>query len=107
MTLNRKNYTEDQTAELVNLYKNGSTPEALAEQFARSVKSVVAKLSREGVYIPKSDPKSQKATRTTKATLITKLEQEAQLEAGSLATLEKASKEALELLVSKLVFSND
>lgn len=106
MTTKTVNYTEEQTAELVNLYKNGSTPEALAEQFARSVKSVVAKLSREGVYVPKSDPKSKQA-KTTKATLITKLEQEAQLEPGTLQTLEKASKEALELLVSKLVFSND
>lgn len=98
------NYTEAQTTELVNLYKAGATPEALAEQFAHSVKSIVAKLSREGVYIPKAA--ATKAGRVTKADLIRKLENEAGAVEGQFATLEKASKEALEFLVAKLVFSN-
>ena len=53
------NYTPEQTAALVEAYKAGATTEALAESFGKSVRSIVAKLSREGVY--------QKKTYTTKA----------------------------------------
>lgn len=55
-------YTVEQTAALVEAYKAAPTVEtvtAFAEQFGKSVKSVVAKLSREGVY--------QKKEYTTKA----------------------------------------
>ena len=44
------NYTEAQTAELVQLYQAGETVEALAERFQKSVRSIVAKLSRQGCY---------------------------------------------------------
>ena len=57
-------YTVEQTAELVAAYKanpSADTVNAFAESFGKSVKSIVAKLSREGVY--------QKKTYTTKAGL--------------------------------------
>lgn len=47
------NYTEAQTAELVKAYTEKpekATVEAFAAKFGKTVKSVVAKLSREGVY---------------------------------------------------------
>lgn len=44
------NYTPEQTQALVEAYKAGKTVEALAESLGKSVRSVVAKLSREGVY---------------------------------------------------------
>lgn len=44
------NYTEADTLALVQRYQAGETVEALAEAFARSTRSIVAKLSREGVY---------------------------------------------------------
>lgn len=46
-------YTADQTVELVVAYKaapNKDTVDAFALKFGKTVKSVVAKLSREGVY---------------------------------------------------------
>lgn len=46
-------YTADQTAELLAAYVVESTPatvELFAEKFGKSVKSIIAKLSREGVY---------------------------------------------------------
>ena len=52
------NYTQEQTAKMVLDYQAGVTTEAIAEALGKSVRSVVAKLSREGVY--------QKKTYTTK-----------------------------------------
>ena len=55
------NYTEDQTTMMVSEYTanpSRATVEALAITFGKSVRSIVAKLSREGVYV--------KAERTTK-----------------------------------------
>lgn len=44
------NYTVEQTAQMVADYNQGTTVEAIAENLGKSVRSVVAKLSREGVY---------------------------------------------------------
>ena len=53
MTAAKTAYTAEQTAELVAAYKASSTAETVAtfaEKFGKTVKSIVAKLSREGVY---------------------------------------------------------
>ena len=88
-------YTPEQTALIVEGYKAGESVEALAEQVGKSVRSVVAKLSREGVYTSK-----QKATvaRVTKADRIRQIELAIGAAEGSLHTLEKASVEALQIL---------
>lgn len=55
------NYTDEQTARMLDEYSatpTRETVEALAVTFGKSVRSIVAKLSREGVY--------QKSERTTK-----------------------------------------
>lgn len=44
------NYTPEQTLKLVSDYQSGVTVETLAETLGKSVRSIVAKLSREGVY---------------------------------------------------------
>ena len=46
------NYTPEQTKAILDSYDNGngSTVEAIAEKMGKSVRSIVAKLSREGVY---------------------------------------------------------
>ena len=44
------NYTAEQTAKLVADYTAGVSVESLAQALGKSVRSVVAKLSREGVY---------------------------------------------------------
>ncbi len=53
------NYTAEQTASIVESYKAGEAVEAIALSVGKSVRSIVAKLSREGVY--------QKKERLTKA----------------------------------------
>ena len=58
-------YTAEQTAELVAAYKEAATAETVAtfaEKFGKSVKSIVAKLAREGVY-----KKAEKASGTAGA----------------------------------------
>lgn len=53
MTAKTVTYTAEQTAELVAAYSAASTAETVAtfaEKFGKSVKSIVAKLAREGVY---------------------------------------------------------
>lgn len=44
------NYTPEMTLSMVADYQAGVTKEQIAEKIGRSVRSVVAKLSREGVY---------------------------------------------------------
>jgi len=54
MTAKTVNYTAEQTAKMVSDYQSGVTVETIAESFGKSVRSVVAKLSREKVYIAKN-----------------------------------------------------
>jgi hypothetical protein len=54
MTETKINYTPEQTLEIVQAYQAGATVEQLAERVGKSVRSVVAKLSREGVYVAKT-----------------------------------------------------
>jgi len=50
MTEKTVNYTQEQTQSLIADYQAGVAIEQLAMQFGKSVRSIVAKLSREGVY---------------------------------------------------------
>ncbi len=50
MTAKTVNYTPEQTQKMVADYQAGVTVESMAEALGKSVRSVVAKLSREGVY---------------------------------------------------------
>jgi hypothetical protein len=50
MTAKTVNYTPEQTAKMVADYTAGVTVEALATELGKSVRSIVAKLSREKVY---------------------------------------------------------
>lgn len=54
MTAKTVNYTPEQTAKLVGDYQAGVTVEAIAQALGKSVRSIVAKLSREGVYKKKT-----------------------------------------------------
>jgi hypothetical protein len=54
MTAKTVNYTAEQTAKIVADYQSGVTVETIAETLGKTVRSVVAKLSREGVYKAKT-----------------------------------------------------
>jgi len=88
-------YTAEQTAKAVREYQAGVTVEAIAEAMGKSVRSVIAKLSREKVYVAKV---AAKGTRVTKAALISAIAVKFGVEGEALESLEKATKEALEIL---------
>ena len=54
MTEKTVNYTPEQTMSMVADYTAGVTVETIAQNLGKSVRSVVAKLSREKVYIAKT-----------------------------------------------------
>ena len=54
MTAKAVNYTPEQTAKMVADYAAGITVEAIATELGKSVRSIVAKLSREKVYKAKT-----------------------------------------------------
>jgi hypothetical protein len=93
-------YTAEQTSALVSGYKAGETVEALASTLGKSVRSVVAKLSREGVYKAKS--KAKGVERVTKAMLVASIAASTGATEESLESLEKATHEALELVAKAL-----
>jgi hypothetical protein len=93
------NYTTEQTQELVTRYQSGETVEQIAEVLGKSVRSVVAKLSREGVY----KPKTKNSVRTTKAMVIGQLESQLACEPGWCVGLEKCDKTTLDRLLFAVV----
>ena len=54
MTAKVVNYTPEQTAQMVADYQAGVTVETIAQNLGKTVRSVVAKLSREKVYVAKT-----------------------------------------------------
>lgn len=95
------NYTPEMTQDILARYALGESVETIAEVTGRSVRSIVAKLSREGVYVSKRSAKLAGAVaRVTKAELVQKIELAIGAEAGVLASLEKASSEALQILAA-------
>jgi len=91
-------YTAEQTIKVLEMYQAGETPETIAEAVGKSTRSVIAKLAREGVYQAKeSSPKRMK-----KAEMVRAIAAQFDIEAEKLESLEKATHEALELLLSRV-----
>jgi hypothetical protein len=99
MTDKTVNYTPEQTATIIGLYTTGNPVEAIATQMGKSVRSIVAKLSREGVYVPKAAAKGQ--GRVTKQDLINRIAAKFDIDPQAIASLEKCNMSGLELLVEK------
>ena len=97
-----KNYTDEMVAQMTEAYvanPTRETVEALAAEMGKTVRSIIAKLSREGVYV--AQPKVTK----TGEPVVRKAELVAQLEAHfevAIPTLVKASKADLQKLVDTL-----
>ena len=95
------NYTQDQVEFIVNQYRlnpSRETVETLAINMDKSVKSIIGKLSREGVY-----KKTEYTTKTgekpvTKLEIVQELAERLELEVWQLAGLEKAPKSTLKAL---------
>ena len=100
MTEKTVNYTEALTKELVDRYVAGESVEALAESLGKTTRSVVAKLSREGVY--KAKTRASGVARVKKADLVDQLATACGVAPGVFESLEKANHDVLEALVAKL-----
>jgi hypothetical protein len=94
------NYTVEVTAKLVAGYEAGRSVKELAAEFGKSERSVIAKLTREGVYVSKE--KAKGATRETKAALVARIAAATGVAEETLDSLEKATHAALEAVVKAL-----
>lgn len=91
------NYTPEQETQIVDQYQAGMTTDEIATMLGKSVKSVVAKLSRLGVYKTKAKVAGT-ADRVTKADLVALIEGRYAVEPGTLAEMEKLTKATLMVL---------
>lgn len=99
MTDKPVNYTPEQTAQLVANYKAGATVESLATMFGKTTRSVVAKLSREGVYTAKT---KNTVTRVKKSELVDRIASLCGATPEAFDSLEKANHEVLEAILTNL-----
>ena len=99
METKAQNYTPEQTKIIVDQYKQGIPVEQIAEQLGKSTRSIVAKLSREGVYVAKS---KQTQPRVKKSELVERIAVAVGVPSELFESLEKANLEVLEQLANKL-----
>jgi nanoRNase/pAp phosphatase (c-di-AMP/oligoRNAs hydrolase) len=99
------NYTPEQTAQMVLDYSNGTTVEAIAEKMGKTVRSVVAKLSREKVYIAKTYVSKTGAPVVKKDAHADAIGAILKLSENEIESLTKANKTALEKIFSALANS--
>ncbi len=95
------NYTKDQTEYMIEKYKTNpsrDTVEELADEFSKSVKSIIGKLSREGVYRREVYKTKTGENPVTKVEIVANIADSLGLETDSLAGLEKAPKSALKTI---------
>jgi hypothetical protein len=97
-----KNYTEEMVAQMINAYEanpSRETVDMLAGEMGKSVRSIIAKLSREGVYVaqPKVTKTGEPVVR--KQELVASLQSHFGIE---IPTLVKASKADLQRLVDSI-----
>ena len=99
---NAKNYTDEMVSEMTTQYTANPTREtvdALANQFGKTTRSIIAKLSREGVYV--AQPRTTKSGEPviSKSELVSTLEAHFGIE---MPTLVKAGKQDLQRLVDAI-----
>lgn len=102
------NYTVEQTAEMVEAYKaspNSATVEMLAVKLGKSVRSVIAKLSREKVYIAKVYETKTGEKPVKKDTVADAIGSILNLSESEVESLAKANKTALQKVFNALANS--
>jgi hypothetical protein len=99
------NYTPEQTQKMINDYQAGVSVETIAENLGKTVRSIVAKLSREKVYI-----KKEYKTKTGEAVIKKDTHADAigailRLPENDIESLTKANKNALKAIFEALANS--
>jgi hypothetical protein len=105
MTAKTVNYTAEQTAQIVADYQAGVTTEAIAEKLGKTVRSIVAKLSREGVYKAKTYVSKTGAPVVKKDAHADAIGAILKMTESEIESLTKANKTALEKIFSALANS--
>ena len=104
-----KNYTDEMVATMVDQYSASptkATVEALAETFGKSTRSIIAKLSREGVYVAQPKTTKSGAPVVRKGEIVAEITQLLGVHESDTMTLVKASKADLLTLKEALTFIN-
>ena len=107
-TVKAPNYTPEQTAELVAAYTAAPTDETVAtfaEKFGKNVKSIVAKLSREGVYKRKEYARKDGAPVEKKDQTADAIGKVLKLSESDTESLTKATRKALQAIWQALATS--
>lgn len=94
------NYTPEMTATVVEGFKAGKSVEALATEVGKTVRSVIAKLSREGVYAKAEKPAGKREMK--KAEMVEAISAEIGVSEEVLESLEKATGPALMAVLKAL-----
>jgi len=94
------NYSVEMTADVVARYQAGETVEAIATFAGKSTRSIVAKLSREGVYTSKA--KAKTAVRVTKDELVAQIAEHIGVDEETVDSLEKATAGTLKIVLAAL-----
>lgn len=96
------NYTAEQTLQAVTMYQAGDNVEKIATLLAKTTRSVIAKLSREGVYKAKEYKTKAGEPVTAKDELAEKICVKANLPLDMAESIAKANKQALVGILSAL-----
>ena len=99
------NYTPEQTAKMVSDYAAGVTVENIALELGKTIRSVVAKLSREKVYIAKSYTSKTGAPVVKKDAHADAIGAILNMSENEVDSLTKANKTALEKIFTALANS--
>ena len=94
------NYTAEQTASILEQYASGVSVDSIAQSVGKSVRSIVAKLSREGVYKKKEYVTKTGEAVVKKDQLADKLAELVGFTEAETESLTKVNKTALQKLVS-------
>ena len=99
------NYSEEQTKILISTYMDDPsrlTVERLSQEYNRSLKSIIGKLSREGVYQRESYKTKTGEKPITKIELVHQIAESLKVDPEELLGLDKAPKQALKFLQTHL-----
>jgi hypothetical protein len=101
-TVKNANYTTEMTNQIKGLYLEGKSVEFIAGIVGKSTRSIVAKLSREGIYKPKEKTTKTGEPVTAKNELAEKICEKANLPFDFAESIAKANKQALVGILSAL-----
>lgn len=105
MTAKTVNYTVEQTASMIADYQAGVSVDAIAIALGKSVRSVIAKLSREKVYVTKERTTKTGAAIVKKDVLVNAMQMHFGLTDAEADSLTKANKTALAKILQKAITS--